>query len=68
MPKIEEPKELKTVQQIKNKKTVRILHPIPKFLGTNLEEYGPFDEEEVINIEIEIADLLIKNKRAELIE
>lgn len=46
-------------------KLVRILHPIPKFIGDDLNEYGPFEEEYIASLPIRVAELLIKNNRAE---
>ena len=46
-------------------KLVRILNPIPKFIGDDLNEYGPFEEEYIASLPIRIAELLIKNHRAE---
>ena len=46
-------------------KLVRFLHAVPKFVGTELEEYGPFEEEDVANLPEEIAQLLIDKARAE---
>ncbi|MBU1975867.1 MAG: hypothetical protein KKG59_05675 [Nanoarchaeota archaeon] len=46
-------------------KTVRFLNPLPRFMGTNLEVFGPFDEDEVANLPTMIADLLVKKGRAE---
>lgn len=52
----------------KNTKLVRFIHAVPKFVGEELEEYGPFEEEDVANLPIEIADLLIVKDRAEEIK
>ena len=46
-------------------KLVRFLHAVPKFMGKELEVYGPFDEEDVASLPLQIADLLIKKGRAE---
>lgn len=46
-------------------KLVRFLHAVPKFMGKELEVYGPFDEEDVAPLPVEIADLLIKKGRVE---
>ena len=46
-------------------KLVRILNPIPKFIGDDLNEYGPFEEEYIASLPKRIAELLIKNHRAE---
>ena len=46
-------------------KLVRFLNPVPKFVGKELEVYGPFEEEEMANLPADIADILIKKGRAE---
>jgi DNA replication initiation complex subunit (GINS family) len=62
-------KEEPTKEPIEEKKdmlrTVRFLNPFPKFLGEDLKEYGPFDEEEIVNLPEIIANLLVKKGRAE---
>src|SRR3989338_6338753 len=40
-------------------KLVRFLSSVPKFVGKELEEYGPFAEEDIANLPAEIADVLI---------
>ena len=57
------PKVIKSGQE--SIKLVRILNPIPKFIGDDLNEYGPFEEEYIASLPIRIAELLIKNHRAE---
>ena len=47
------------------KKTVRFLSSFPRFLGPELEEYGPFGEEDIANLPSEIADILVEKERAE---
>jgi len=49
----------------KSTKLVRFLHPVPKFLGKELEVYGPFEEEDMATLPSEIADVLINKARAE---
>ncbi|HLD96945.1 MAG TPA: hypothetical protein VI934_01230 [Candidatus Nanoarchaeia archaeon] len=44
---------------------VRFLHPVPRFVGRELEVYGPFDQEDVANLPREIAEVLITKGRAE---
>ena len=44
---------------------VRFLSPVPRFLGPKLEEYGPFDEEDVANLPSIIVDILVEKGRAE---
>ena len=45
--------------------TVRFLQSVPKFLGKELEVYGPFTEDDMANLPREIAEVLIKKGRAE---
>lgn len=59
------PKEINTDAKGEENKLIRILSPLPKFMGPNLEVYGPFEQETVVNLPSEIANLLIKNKKAE---
>ena len=47
---------------------IRFIHAVPKFIGTELEEYGPYEEEEIANLPNEIANVLIERGRAEKIE
>lgn len=69
----EEKKELnqsKKVETISNsskkdKKTLRILSKVPKFMGKELEVYGPFNPDDMASLPCEIADVLIKKGRAE---
>ena len=48
-----------------NTKVVRFLHAVPKFVGKELEVYGPFGEEDIAGLPSEIADVLIEKGRAE---
>jgi len=54
--------------QEKNNKLVRFIFSVPKFVGKELEEYGPFEEEDIANLPLEIADLLIGKGRVEEIK
>jgi len=51
----------------KDTKLVRFLSAVPKFVGKELEEYGPFDEEDIASLPIEISNVLVNKKRAEVI-
>lgn len=62
------PKDINMSTKAPQTKLIRVLHPIPKFLGTNLEVYGPFEQEDTINLPEKIANLLIENKRAKEIK
>ncbi len=46
-------------------KLVRFLHAVPRFVGRELEVYGPFDHEDIANLPREIAEVLIAKGRAE---
>lgn len=69
LPSFEQPMEEPEKNEIaKETKTVRFLSAVPKFVGKELEVYGPFEEENIANLPSEIADLLIGKGRAEEIE
>jgi DNA replication initiation complex subunit (GINS family) len=61
----EEPTPEETEKKQDKMKMVRFLHAVPKFLGKELEVYGPFEEEDVASLPEEIAELLITKGRAE---
>ncbi len=63
----EEPKEIKT-EDNNNLKLIRFLTEIPKFIGTDLNVYGPFEREDLANLPKDIAKTLIEKKRAEEIK
>ena len=52
----------------KTSKLVRFLYAVPKFVGKELEEYGPFEEEDIANLPAEIADVLISKEKVEEIK
>ena len=72
MPELKElPKSIKTDESEKSaaeNRLIRIIHPIPKFVGTDLNIYGPFEQEDVSLLPSKVADLLIKKNRAEEIK
>ena len=55
-------------EETKSTKLVQFLYSVPKFVGTELEEYGPFAEEDIANLPAEIADLLIGKGKVEEIK
>ncbi len=69
LPKIEvlETKDLKNKEKTPDTKLIRFLHAIPKFVGKDMQVYGPFNEEDIASLPKEVASLLIEKKRAELI-
>ena len=62
--KLEKPKVIKMEDETK---LVRFIHAVPKFIGDDMNEYGPFEEEYVALLPSKVAELLIKNNRAELL-
>lgn len=47
------------------KKTLKFRDHVPKFLGKELEVYGPFDKEDIANLPKELANILIRKGKAE---
>jgi DNA replication initiation complex subunit (GINS family) len=64
----EKPNEAVTENKAKITKLVRFLHAVPKFIGKELEEYGPFEEEDMANLPSEIAQILLDKGRVEEIK
>ena len=46
-------------------KSVRFVKAVPRFLGPELEIYGPFEENDIASLPSKIASILIKKNRAE---
>jgi len=61
----EEPKPIKSNEN--ELKLIRFINHVPKFVGTDNNNYGPFEPEMVANLPLKIAELLIKKERAEKI-
>ncbi|MBI2664313.1 hypothetical protein HYX10_03150 [Candidatus Woesearchaeota archaeon] len=59
------PPDEKPAELPKDAKLVRFLADVPKFVGKELEVYGPFVQEDMANLPAEIADVLVAKKRAE---
>ena len=62
---INESEELKELKEKEETKKIRFIHPVPKFLGRNLEKHGPFEADEIANLPKDISDILIRKGRAE---
>jgi DNA replication initiation complex subunit (GINS family) len=52
-------------QEEKSTKKIKFLHETPKFVGENLEVYGPFEQEQIAELPTEIANLLVLKGRAQ---
>ena len=66
LPILEKPKGLKKENNPKNQ-LVRFLYPLPKFTSTDLKVYGPFDKEDVANLQEEVVEVLVKKGKVERI-
>jgi len=66
---VEDPKvEENPAEEEKPKETnkmVKFTHEVPKFIGPDLNEYGPFVSGDSVEVPIPIADVLINKGRAE---
>lgn len=58
------PKITKEEKPRKEKILVRFTKSVPKFVAPDLNTYGPFEEEDILNIDSNIARVLIQKKRA----
>ncbi|MFA5797597.1 MAG: hypothetical protein WC916_06220 [Candidatus Woesearchaeota archaeon] len=47
--------------------SIRFIKPVPKFLGPELESYGPFEPEDIASLPSRIAQILLGKGRAERI-
>ena len=65
LPVLEEPKVIKS--DFKDKMLIRFINPVPKFVGSNGFSYGPFEEEDIANLPLDIANLLVEKERVEKI-
>lgn len=69
MPNVEDKKMVVEIEpmQKKQKETmaIRFLHAVPKFVGSDIAIYGPFDEDDMANVPKDVGELLVKKKRAE---
>ena len=52
----------------KSTKLLRFKHAVPKFVGLEGEEFGPFEEEDIASLPKEIAEVLINKDRVEEIK
>lgn len=55
----------KSLKDINNRKKVKILSDLPKFVDSDLKSYGPFKANESAELPVNMADVLIKRSVAE---
>jgi DNA replication initiation complex subunit (GINS family) len=61
---IEKPVEVPKPEEKTSSCVVKFLSEVPRFLGKELEVYGPFNKDEVQELPKELADLLIAREKA----
>lgn len=68
LPKIE-PKDIKRDKKNSDKvKLVRFVSAIPQFVGNDMQEYGPYETEDIANLPLKVANVLIRKNRAKEIK
>ena len=67
--RVDEPKEEHEVEKEEpkegNLKSVKFTHAVPRFIGPDLNEYGPFEEGNTAEVPIEVAEVLVNKGRVE---
>lgn len=63
---IPKPKDIK-IENSRTTKLIRFLDSTSKFVGDDLQIYGPYEPESVANLPMKVADILIKRNKAEQI-
>ena len=58
------PKVIKTDNETR---LIRFVQAVPKFVAEDSNEYGPFEEEYIASLPLKVADILVKNNRAEVL-
>ena len=64
--KIVEETEEETEENVE-KTRIRIVNPIPQFIGKDLKVHGPFESGVEVDLEKSLAELLVEKKRAEFL-
>jgi len=60
---VEIAQETPKIQQKENR-TIRFVQAVPKFVGSDLAIYGPFDEDDIAHVPSDVAGILVKKGRA----
>ena len=68
MPALDKPKTIKTQEEASDTKLVRFINAVPKFVGDDLNIYGPYEEQDVANLSERVAKVLVDKNRAEEIK
>jgi len=57
--------KINTTKDSNENKLVKFVNPVPKFVGDDMNIYGPYESEEVAYLPLNVSDVLIKSKRVE---
>lgn len=68
IPVVEQPKSIKSQDIDGNSRLVRFINAVPKFVGDDLNIYGPYEEHDVANLPEKVAKVLVDKSRAEEIK
>jgi DNA replication initiation complex subunit (GINS family) len=68
MPVLDKPKAIKTQEEQNDTKLVRFINAVPRFVGDDLNIYGPYEEQDVANLPQKVVKVLIDKNRAEEIK
>jgi len=64
----EKKEEAKEEKKAPENKMVRFISAVPRFLGPDLEEYGPYDEEDIATLPSRLVEVLLERKRVQEIQ
>ena len=68
IPKISQQKSPEFIQERpKELKTVKFVQAVPKFVGTDMQIYGPFEEEDIASIPAIVADVLLRKEKVTIL-
>ena len=65
---VEEEKDLKTDPNSQDLKKLKFIQEVPKFMGTDLQVYGPFAPEEEAKLPPDVAKVILNKGKAEEIQ
>ncbi|MBW3013375.1 hypothetical protein KY325_01305 [Candidatus Woesearchaeota archaeon] len=69
----EKPKPLKIPSELQDEDEadsvqIKFIEDVPVFMGPNMERYGPYSQDQVVDLPDEIAQLMVKNNRAMVVK
>ncbi|MAF36379.1 hypothetical protein CL622_04645 [archaeon] len=65
---IKKPKSIKKESKPSSQYILRFVEAVPRFMGENMQPYGPFEPEDVAAVPLGAAKILLKNNKAQAIE